>query len=86
MTQLMQAAIKRLAKLPRQRQDAIASRILEELRDEDAYPSATDRQWVGGHKPSQGDIAAAVAGLRAFRKGHVLDGLSIRDMIEEGRR
>jgi prevent-host-death family protein len=28
----------------------------------------------------------AVAGLRAFRDGHPLRGLSIRELIEEGRR
>ena len=28
----------------------------------------------------------AIAGLRAFRKAHPLSGLSIRDLIDEGRR
>ncbi len=28
----------------------------------------------------------AVAGLRAFRRDHRLDGLSIRELIDEGRR
>jgi prevent-host-death family protein len=30
--------------------------------------------------------AQAVAGLRAFRRTHRLDGLSIRELIDEGRR
>ena len=28
----------------------------------------------------------AVAGLRAFRRAHRLDGLTVRDLIDEGRR
>jgi prevent-host-death family protein len=32
------------------------------------------------------DIHASVAAMKAFRKGRSLDGMSIRDMIEEGRR
>ena len=28
----------------------------------------------------------AIAGLRAFRDGHRLDGLSLRELIDEGRR
>ena len=30
--------------------------------------------------------AQAIAGLRAFRSDHRLDGLSIRELIDEGRR
>jgi prevent-host-death family protein len=30
--------------------------------------------------------AEAIAGLRAFRRDHPLDGLSIRELIDEGRR
>jgi prevent-host-death family protein len=40
--------------------------------------------------PAGGDRAprarAAVAGLRAFRADHRLDGLTIRELIDEGRR
>ena len=32
-----------------------------------------------------GDVTAVIAQLRQFRENHNLDGLSIRDMIEEGR-
>ena len=28
----------------------------------------------------------AIAGLRAFRRSHALDGLSLRELIDEGRR
>lgn len=31
-------------------------------------------------------VHEAVAGLRAFRRGHRLRGLSIRELIDEGRR
>ena len=30
--------------------------------------------------------ATAIAGLRAFRRGHQLGGLSIRELLDEGRR
>jgi prevent-host-death family protein len=35
--------------------------------------------------PSSVAVLAAIAGLRAFRPGHRLDGLTIRELIEEGR-
>lgn len=31
-------------------------------------------------------VHEAVAGLRAFRRGHRLEGLTIRELIDEGRR
>lgn len=34
----------------------------------------------------RGDVKAAVQALKAFRKGQKLDGLSLRDLIREGRR
>jgi prevent-host-death family protein len=34
----------------------------------------------------KGDVQAAIRDLLEFRKGHRLDGLSIRELIEEGRR
>ena len=36
-----------------------------------------------GRKP---DVREAIQAMLEFRKGHRLDGLSIREMIEEGRR
>lgn len=38
---------------------------------------------VGGRRRSAGD---AIDALREFRKGNRLDGLTIRELIEEGRR
>jgi prevent-host-death family protein len=35
---------------------------------------------------NQSQARATVAALREFRKGHSLGGISIRDLIEEGRR
>jgi prevent-host-death family protein len=32
------------------------------------------------------DVAKTIAALREFRKGHSLGGITIRDLIEEGRR
>jgi prevent-host-death family protein len=37
-------------------------------------------------KRSSDDIQAAIEGLKAFQAKHQLDGLSIRELIEEGRR
>lgn len=37
--------------------------------------------------PSRGrSVDEAIAALRAFRKGHSLDGLTIRELVEEGRK
>jgi prevent-host-death family protein len=36
--------------------------------------------------PSRSDIAEAIAQLKAFQQAHHLGGLSLRDLIEEGRR
>lgn len=35
---------------------------------------------------SNPDVRAAVEAMKTFRKGRRLDGLSVREMIEEGRR
>jgi prevent-host-death family protein len=35
---------------------------------------------------AQPDVPAAVAAMKQFRKGRSLEGLNVRDMIEEGRR
>lgn len=34
----------------------------------------------------QRDVRAVIEELKKFRKGHTLEGLSVRDMIDEGRR
>lgn len=33
-----------------------------------------------------GKVRAAIAGLKAFQETHSLDGLSVRELIEEGRK
>jgi hypothetical protein len=49
MTALLQQAITEIGKLPAEEQDAIASRILAELADEQAWATrfnaTTDQQW-----------------------------------------
>lgn len=49
MTELLQQAIAEIEKLPPEQQDAIASRFLEELQDEQKWStrstSTTDEQW-----------------------------------------
>lgn len=49
MTQLLEQAIERVRELPADEQDALAQRILDELRDEESWNEAfartTDEQW-----------------------------------------
>ncbi|MDJ0592588.1 MAG: hypothetical protein QNJ72_21785 [Pleurocapsa sp. MO_226.B13] len=49
MTELLRRAIAKIEKLPPEQQDAIASRLLEELQDEQKwttnFASTTDEQW-----------------------------------------
>jgi hypothetical protein len=49
MTNLLQQAIAEIQKLPAEQQDAIASRLLAELKDEqrwtEQFESTTDEQW-----------------------------------------
>jgi hypothetical protein len=49
MTKLLQQAIAQIQQLPPEQQDAIASRFLEELQDEQnwetRFASTTDEQW-----------------------------------------
>ena len=49
MTKLLHRAIAEIAKLPEDQQDAIATRLLAELKDEQAWTSCleatTDEQW-----------------------------------------
>ena len=51
MTELLQQAIAEIKKLTPEQQDAIASRFLEELQDEQKwstrFTSTTDEQWDG---------------------------------------
>ncbi|MEC4819964.1 MAG: hypothetical protein SAK29_42850, partial [Scytonema sp. PMC 1069.18] len=49
MTELLQRVIKEIQKLPADQQDAIASRLMAELKDEQTwtqqFESTTDEQW-----------------------------------------
>ena len=51
MTELLQQVIAELQKLPASQQDAIASRLMAELKDEQRwtqrFESTTDEQWDG---------------------------------------
>ena len=86
MTPLLQAALKKLASLPDREQDVIAVRLLKELgaEEEEQLPPGG---WLGGSKPSRETTERAVDHMLALRKGTTLGpGLTIRDLIEEGRR
>ncbi len=86
MTQAMQRVIERLSRLPEEKQERIAARILETLEaEEKTKPWAADRQWIGGKRPSREEVTQAIAGLEELSKKLTLGGLSIREMIEEGR-
>lgn len=53
MTQLLEQVIAKIQKLPKDAQDAIATRLLEDLEDELAweasFASTTDAQWIRPH-------------------------------------
>ncbi len=61
-TQLLQQAIVKLEKLPPDQQDAIATRLLAELEDEQAwttrFEATTDEQWDRLAASVRQDIAA----------------------------
>jgi hypothetical protein len=61
-TDLLQKAITELEKLPPDHQDALASRILAELADEDAwnkrFSATSDEQWDALAEIVRGQIAA----------------------------
>jgi len=62
MTQLLQRAISELSKLPEDTQDALATRILADLEDDQAwdeqFAATTDEQWARLSEMAQRDIAA----------------------------
>jgi len=88
MTQTMQRVIERLSRLPEAKQEQIAARILKQLKAEEEGASwIADRQWIGGRKPTREEVIRAIDGMRELRKGITLgDDLTIRDLINEGRR
>ena len=62
MTELLQRAIAEMEKLPSVQQDAIASRILSDLEDEQEwtvrFEATTDEQWKRMVEAVRGEIAA----------------------------
>jgi hypothetical protein len=62
MTQLLQRAISELSKLPDDTQDALATRILADLEDEQAwdvqFAATTEEQWARLAEMAQREIAA----------------------------
>ena len=87
MIQVMQKVIEQLARLPETVQKQYASRWLEELENEKNPSSRSEPQWIGGRKPTPEEAAEAVQKIKESRKGRILGkDLTIRKMIEEGRR
>lgn len=84
MTDLLQIAIEKAKKLPASEQDCLAALMLDAITK--VPEEQTRRFWIAGKKPTPEEARAAVDGLKALRKNLTLDGLSIREMIEEGRR
>lgn len=75
MTALLATAVKQASKLPPQEQDRLATLLLAHLdAGQDVY-----------QRPPQGEIDAAVEGILALQKQFRLDGLRIKDMMDEGR-
>ena len=62
MTQLLQRAISELSKLPDDTQDALATRILADLEDDQAwdvqFAATTEEQWARLAEMAQREIAA----------------------------
>ncbi|HSS75673.1 MAG TPA: hypothetical protein VLV54_02920 [Thermoanaerobaculia bacterium] len=62
MTQLLQRAISELSKLPDDTQDALATRILADLEDDQAwdeqFAATTEEQWARLSEMAQREIAA----------------------------
>ncbi len=87
MTQVMKRVIERLSRLPEAVQEKYASRWLEELENGDHPASGNETQWIGGRKPTPEEVTEAVRKIKESRKGCILgEDLTIREMIEEGRR
>lgn len=65
-------------------------RILDEVAEGESITITKHGVAVAVLVPASGRTASAtaeaVAGLRAFRQGHRLDGVTIRELIDEGRR
>ncbi len=75
MTVLLESAIEQASKLPAEEQDRLAVLLLEHI--------GTEKERH--QRPPQAQIDAAVEGISALQKQFRLDGLHLKDMIEEGR-
>lgn len=66
------------------------ARVLEDVERGESYAITKHGRVVAHVIPPVGSpelsVEQAVDGLRKFRQGHHLDGISIRELIEEGRR
>lgn len=83
MTDLLKKAIEAVSALPENDQDRIAEMILVE-----SYPRNADEdrwEWIGGRRPTPEEVRHAVEGIKALSKTLTLGGISIRELIEEGR-
>ena len=66
------------------------SRLLDEVERGQTYAITKHGRPVALLVPAAGgsdlSIAKAITGLRRFRKGRTLEGVSLRELIDEGRR
>lgn len=86
MTPLMQTAIERLSRLPKARQEVLAAKILRELEAEERKkPWVAEQHWIADHEPTQAEVQRSIEGLKALSQQNMLDGISIKSLIEEGR-
>lgn len=83
MTDLLKKAIEAVSALPENDQDRIAEVMMGELPTSEL--STCRRSWIAGKKPAPEQVRAAVEGLQALSKKLSLGGLTIRELIDEGR-
>jgi hypothetical protein len=83
MTDLLKKAIDAVSTLPDEDQDRIAALMMNEAQTTEL--SDCRRSWISGKKPSREQVREAVEGLKAMSQNLTLGGLSIRELIDEGR-
>ena len=83
MTDHFREAVNTVSKLSDNEQNRIAD-IMLGLAGKAAFGERR-RYWIAGEKPDPEKVRTTVRGLREFRKDISLGGLSIRELIEEGR-
>lgn len=88
--QLLQELERKLATLPQAEQEEWVARFLEELAAETDNTGdivLNDGHWIGGQKPTQAQVNAAIERLVRFREGKTLgNDTTLKDLIDEGRR